>query len=193
MDLSKAFYCLNHELLIAQMSAYGFSRPALKLIYSCLLERQQRVKINGSFSTLKQTSLGVPQGSVLGPLLFNIFINDFFYLVKDTDICNYADEATSFACGPDICSILESLEEDASLLSLWIENNYMKVNDDKSHLLVFGSKDGEVSGSISGSLIQESDEEKLLGLTLDRRMNFKNYVSNLCKKASQKLHVLARV
>ena len=83
-----------------------------------------------------------------------------------------------------MCLILKSLEEDASLLSPWFENNYMKVNGDKSHLLIFGSKDGEVSASISGSLIQESDEEKLLGVTLDRKLNFKNHVSNLCKKAS---------
>ena len=92
-----------------------------------------------------------------------------------------------------MCSILKSLEEDASLLSLWFENNYMKMNEDKSHLLVFGSKGEDVSVNISGSLIQVSDEEKLLGLSLDRRLNFKNNVSNLCKKASQKLHALARV
>ena len=77
MDLSKAFDCLNHELLIAKISAHGFSRPALKLIYSYLHVRQHRVKINGALSTLNDTSLGVPQGSVLGPLLFNIFINGF--------------------------------------------------------------------------------------------------------------------
>lgn len=69
----------------------------------------------------------------------------------------------------------------------------MKVNEGKSHLLVFGSNDEEVSVSISGSLMQESDEEKLLEEILDRRLNFKNHVSNLCKKASQKLHALARV
>ena len=61
----------------------------------------------------------------------------------------------------------------------------MKVNEDKSHLLVFGSKDGEVSASISGSLIQESDEEKLLGVTLDRGLNFKSHVSNFSKKATK--------
>ena len=95
---------------------------ALELIHSYLSERQQRVKINGSFSTSKQTSLGVPQGSVLGPLLFNIYINDFFYLVKDTEVCNYADDTTIFACGSDLVSVLESLEGDAALLSLWFEN-----------------------------------------------------------------------
>ena len=83
-----------------------------------------------------------------------------------------------------MCSILKSLEEDASLLPNWFENNYMKMN---------GSKGEDVSVRISGSFIQESDEEKLLGVTLDRRLNFKNHVSNLCKKASQKLHALARV
>ncbi len=193
MDLSKAFDCINHELLIAKLSAYGFSRSALKLIHSYLNERQQRVKVNGSFSTSKQTFLGVPQGSVLGPLLFNLYINDFFYLVKDTEICNYADDTTIFACGSDLGSILESLERDAALLSLWFENNYMKMNEDKSHLLVFGNKDGEVTVNISGSLIKESDEEKLLGVTLDKKLSFKTHVNNLCKKASQKLHALARV
>ena len=74
MDLSKAFDCLNHDLLIAKLSAYGFTRPALKLIHTYLHERQQRVKINGSFSTFKQTSLGVPQGSVLGPLLLTYLL-----------------------------------------------------------------------------------------------------------------------
>ena len=105
--------------------------------------------------------------------------------MKGTEICNYADDTTIFEYGSDMCSILITLEEDASLLSLWFENNYMKVNEDKSHLLVFRSKDDEVSASISASSIQESGEEKLLGVTLDRRLNFKNHISNLCKKASQ--------
>ena len=193
MDLSKAFDCLTHELLIAKLSAYGFSRSALKLIHSYLSERQQRVKVNGSFSTSRQTSLGVPQGSVLGPLLFNIYIKDFFYLVKDTEICNYADDTTIFACGSDLGLVLESLEGDAALLSLWFENNYMKMSEDKSHLLVFGNKDNDVTVNISGSLIKESDEEKLLGVTLDKTLNFKTHVNNLCKKASQKLHALIRL
>ena len=102
MDLSKALDCLNHELLIAKCFAYGFSRSVLKLIHSYLNERQQRVKVNGSFCTSKRTSLGVPQGSVLGPLLFNLYIYDDFYLGFDTEICNYADDTTIFACAVQI-------------------------------------------------------------------------------------------
>ena len=79
MDLLKAFDCLNHELLLAKL--YGFSRSTLKLIHSYLSNRRQRVKINGSFSTWKEINSGMPQGSVLGPLSFNIYINDLFSLI----------------------------------------------------------------------------------------------------------------
>ena len=193
MDLSKAFDCLNHDLLIAKLHAYGFNRTALKQVHSYLTDRQQRVKINGSFSTLKCSSLGVPQGSVLGPLLFNIYINDFFYLVKDTEVCNYADDTTIFVCGTELDPILKSLEKDASLLTSWFANNYMKMNGDKSHLLMFGNKSAEATVNISRSSIKESDEEKLLGVTIDKKLNFKSHVNSLCKKASQKLHALARI
>ena len=96
-------------------------------------------------------------------------------------------------CGRDLGSILESLEGDAALLSNWFENNYMKMNENKSHLLILGNKDDEVTVNISGSLIKDSDEKKLLGVTLGKKLSFKTHVNNLCKKASQKLHALARV
>ena len=131
------------------------------MAFDCLNHEVQRVKANGSFSNSKQTSLCISQGSVLRPLLFKTYINDLFYAVKGTEICNYAEDATIFACSSDLGSVLESLT-----LSLRFENSYMKMNEDKSHLLVFGNKDDEV--------------------------NFKNQVHNFCKKASKKLHALAR-
>ena len=91
MDLSKAFDCIPHELMIAKLSAYGFDNNSLKLIYSYLKGRNQRVKINAEYSSWKEILNGVPQGSVIGPLLFNIFRNELFFFVGKSKMCNYAD------------------------------------------------------------------------------------------------------
>ena len=87
-DLSKAFDCIDHELLIAKLFAYGFLTSSLLFVYSYLNRRYQRTKINSSLRTWEETSCGVPQGSILGPLLFNIFICDLFYEIKEIDINN---------------------------------------------------------------------------------------------------------
>ena len=139
MDLSKAFYCIDHELLIAKLSAYGFCSVALLMIYSYLTGRKRRVKVNGSFSTWRETFAGVPQGSVLGPLRFNIYINDLFFSVMDTAICNFADDTTIFAADCQLDRVSERLETDALVLSTWFPENFMKLNEGKCHLLTFGT------------------------------------------------------
>ena len=110
-DLSKAFDCLNHDLLIAKLNAYGFSLPVLRLIHDYLLNRKQRTRINNSYSTWVEIVFGVPQGSLLGPLLFNIFLTDLFFIANNMDIANYADENTPYAAANDIDSLIASLEE----------------------------------------------------------------------------------
>ena len=93
-DLSNAFDCLDHELLIAKLNAYGFSLTALKLVHNYLSNRKQRTKINSTYSSLLEIIIGVPQGSILGPLLFNIFLIDLFFIIEDADIASYADGNT---------------------------------------------------------------------------------------------------
>ena len=91
-DLSKAFDCLSHELLLAKLHAYGFSISALRLIYSYLANRKQKTEINSSYSSWEEILFGVPQGSILGPLLFNFFLCDMFLVRSQKDFVSYADD-----------------------------------------------------------------------------------------------------
>ena len=135
-DLSKAFDCLNHELLIANLDAYGFDKSSLNYIYSYLYDRKLRTKVNNSFSEWCNIRTGVPQGSILGPLLFNIYINDIFYFVRKSHIANYADDNTPYSIDTTIDSLLSSLKYDTDTLIQWFSDNYLKLNADKYHLLI---------------------------------------------------------
>ena len=104
-DSSKAFDCLNHELLVAKLNAYGFTLPALKLVHDYLSDRKQRTRVNNSYSTWFEILFGVPQGSILGPLLFNIFLADLFFILSEIDIANYADDNTPYTSSNDVSGL----------------------------------------------------------------------------------------
>ena len=148
-DLSKSFDCLNHDLLIVKLNAYGFSLPALRLIHDYLLNRKQRTRKNNSYSTWVEIVFGVPQGSILGSFLLNIFLS--FFTGNSMDIANYADDNTPYATANDIDSLMASLEEASKSLFTWFDNNLMKSNADKCHLLV--SSNEKVTIKIGSHLI----------------------------------------
>ena len=190
-DLSKAFDCLPHEFLITKLDAYGFDKSSLKLIHSNLLNRKQRVKINDRYNSWSEILFGAPQGSILGPFLVNIFICDMFYILEDFDIANYADDSTPYCAGKSAKFIVNNLEQSSTILFEWLNNNYMKVNTGKSHLLISGNSGA--TATTNNSYIESEDEKVLLGITIDSKLTFENHVNSICKNASQKLNTLARI
>ena len=122
--------------MIAKLHAYGFDESSLKFISSYLVGRNQRQRIGNSYSSWTDIVSGVPQGSIMGPLLFSIYINDLFLFVDKCDIANYADNNTPFSCGKKIDEVISQLEGNFCKLSKWYKLNCLQLNDDKSDLLV---------------------------------------------------------
>ena len=153
-DVSKAFDCLDNKLLIAKLNAYGFSLPAIKLVHDYLSNRKQRTRVNSTYSSWSEIVFGVPQGSVLDPLLFNIFLAD---VIAD-----------------DINGVIASLEKA-------FENNLLKTNTDKCHLLV--SSSDTVSLRVSQYDIKNCEDEKLLGVKFANKLIFKKDIAHISEKS----------
>ena len=191
MDLSKAFDTLNHELLIAKHHAYGFTKKALDLIYSYLIQRWLRTKISTSFSRWTELLSGAPQSSVLGPLLFNIYIHYLLFFVENTDICNYADDTALYTCDLSLSSLMHPLEKDAKIAVDWFAYD-MKLNPDKCHILTSGFKHEVMIANIENALVIEVQKVRLLGIDIDSNLSFSGRIESICKKAGKKLKALAR-
>ena len=163
MDLSKAFDTINHELLIAKLNAYGFSEPSLKLIYNYLKDRLHHIKINSTFSEWSELIQGVSSVFFLGSLLFNIYLNDLFYILNDVDICNYADV---------IEVVIEKLEKSSQLAIKWFNNNYIKLNAEKCELLITGHRFEHLRLNVGETQVWEKNQVKLLGIAIDNELKF---------------------
>ena len=119
-----------------KLNAYEFTLPALKLVHDYLSDRKQRTRVNNSYSTWFEILSGVPQGSILGPLLFNMFLADLFFILNNIDIANYSDDNTPYTSSNDVNGLIKGLEEASKELFKWFDNNLMKNKPDKCHLLV---------------------------------------------------------
>ena len=186
-DFSKGFDCLNHEL-----HGYGLDKPSLLYCLSYMSDRKQRTKVNTSFSTWQDIISGILQGSIIDPLLFNIYINDIFSLINGTSLANYADDNTPYTMNKDIKEVLNNLLNDTNIRKDWFRNNYFILNNDKCNLLIT-NHDEDVSLNLGNEIITGKKWVKLRGITIDNKLDFSEHVSSICRKANLKLHALARV
>ena len=195
MDLSKAFDCLPHGLLIAKLHAYGLSEAACETMFDYLKDRKQRVKILNHRSSWKELTKGVPQGSILGPFLFNVFINDLFLFIDKCKLYNYADDNSLMYSSPDLNCIFANLQIDCNNAIDWFSVNGMKANPSKFQFMVISSEriEQKFLDIGNGITLQSEPSVKVLGVTIDDRLQFSEHVSACCSKAARQLNALSRI
>ena len=193
MDLSKAFDSLNHELLLTKLKAYGLYSNSVTFIKNYSQTDFNVVKYI-AFIEWEKVLNGIPQGSILGPLLFNIFINGIFLSLQKCDLANYADDSTLYTSDKSVSNIMNSLSHDFTILSQWFYNNFMVLNPDKCSFMLLGVDDEFQTNLVCGNeTLKNSKQEKVLGVTIDNKLNFKTHLLNITKNANIKFNALKRV
>ena len=193
MDLSKAFDMIPHNLLLAKLAAYGISSSSLVLLQDYLRGRSQRVKIEDVTSDVLPISKGVPQGSVLGPLFFNIFLNDLFYVIKRAKLSNYADDNQIYFCDRDPQVVKTVINDELALACKWFDDNKLVLNPTKCKALVLSNKHPlNLNFTINDVQIPCVDHLELLGVVIDNSLHFDKHITKITKKVGKQLDVLCR-
>ena len=194
-DLSKAFDCLPYRLLICKLRAHGLSVNACELLKSYFCERKQRVKLGDKYSDWLGLSKGVPQGSLMGPFIFNIFSNDLLLLLeKKCHVFNYADDNSILCKHRDYDSAYNDLLSAASTMIHWYKMNCMQANPEKFQFIIFDKERQPRTLQLNHNVtIQSVSNVKLLGVNIDVELNFNHHIALLCNKAGRQINALSRL
>ena len=157
--MSKEFDCINHERLIAKLNAYGFDSPSLKFISAYLNFRKQKTKVGSTFSDYLNILVGVPQGSIAGPLFFNVYTCDMFFQIDSSEFSSYPDNNTPFASAQNHEKLMKSLQSTLNGVFECYQENYFKANADKCHLFLSPFSNKEMT--LANYKIASSNSEEL--------------------------------
>lgn len=197
MDLSKAFDLVDHALLLEKCFRYGFRGLVYNWIESYLSNRCQHVVINNSKSNARKMDCGVPQGSVLGPLLFLLFINDLPEIDTQNKLVMFADDNTYLCTGNNMNDCLNYVEYILKKFSSWFQNNKLHLNTSKTTFIHFTPKSGVMNSShlvrINNKSLQQVQSTKFLGIYLDNKLNWETHINNLCPKLQSSCYALYRL
>ena len=196
MDQSKAFDCVPHDLLLEKLAAYGVEESFLCYMYSYLLNRKQCVRINNINSDFLNVISGAPQRSIVGPILFNCFFNDFFYVIEIANAHSFADDNTLTAFANNIQNLIHLLDSESSVVIKWFKDNKMIVNPGMFQAIILDKKKTnhtQETIKIDNKAVKVRSSVKLLGAQIDTELNFSLHIANVCRSAANQLNTLIRL
>lgn len=197
LDLKKAFDTVDGDLMLKKLYCYGVRGNALKWFTSYLTNRTQSVKYHNSISNKLPVRMGVPQGSILGPLLFILYINDMPSVLQNARPIIFADDTTLFVSNRDVDLALHLLQEDVDKLVLWFIANKLSLNLSKTNYMLFTTNTTvrcrTLSFEINGIAIERVQNCKFLGVFFDERLSWSYHVDHLCKKMRKNIGILKKV
>ena len=183
---SKTFDGLNHELLIPKLRCHGLNQHPVECFRSYLSNCSQCCKINNTLGDWRKVIASVPHGSILGPLLFNIFLNYIFFFLKDTNLGKYADDSTLYAYNENLETVICNLRQEFFILANRFSDNYRVLNPGKCHFMLFSIKENEQFDLICSDITPKySSHENILGVTIVNNLSFDEHTINICKTAKK--------
>ena len=196
LDLKKTFDTVNHSIFLMKLKAIGLSESPVRWFSSYLSDRRQLVDLSGTYSSPGTISCGVPQGSILGPLLFLIYVNDMSAVVENK-LLLYADDSAILVPAKSKQEIETRLSHDLDILSQWLICNKLSLHLGKTESILFGSKQrlksqSQLDINCNGQSIESREEVKYLGATIDNNLSFETMARSVIKKANGKLKFLYR-
>uniref|UniRef100_A0A3P9HF32 Reverse transcriptase domain-containing protein n=1 Tax=Oryzias latipes TaxID=8090 RepID=A0A3P9HF32_ORYLA len=186
LDLKKAFDTVNHKILLSKLCNFNFSSDALQWIDSYLTDRSQLVKVQSFKSAALSLPTGIPQGSILGPLLFSLYINDLPSSCPDVSVQMYADDTVVYVRGSNSSQVAEKLTDAMVNITAWLKYSCLQLNTSKTVAMFFNKSNNNLTAEpdvfVSGERLQIVSEYKYLGVILDSNLSFKSHIKRVCNR-----------